>query len=205
MSEHYVEASLVCGRGLTGVAISWFGAGFFDHVDTVLSLDFCKAKGLQPRSLLGARSDWYDHGASLPDGYCDVNDIPRGSRYIPPGVRIRPPDYAKWTARLVLRIPCTAKQAAADLAFGLDQIGKPYELPGLLASFSGLFGWRPRDWRDPTAWWCSELRYRQWEIAGIIERSPLPFWRITPGDVALAGSAIPDAHAVLSYGLPKGG
>ena len=67
MSEHYVEASLVQAPSLTGIGISWFGAGFFDHVDTVLPLAYCKEQGLRPGSLLGSRSDWYESDKPLPD------------------------------------------------------------------------------------------------------------------------------------------
>lgn len=203
----FVSASIVRASGLISESIGWFGADFFSHVDTVLPDTWCDAHAMKdgkpvPRgtagsvpipkgSLLGARSDHHTH---FPDG----SVMPWECL---PGVRIRPPGYAKWTARLIVQMPCTPEQAQKDLDFGLAQLGEPYETMGLLKTFSGLFHWQPRNWRDPSAWWCSELRMRQWEVAGIVE-VPLPFWRITPGDCALAACARQGTRIVESYGLP---
>lgn len=69
-----------------------------------------------------------------------------------PGVQIRPPNYEVWPARDIVEIECSQFIADSWAAFLRRQIGKPYDTIDLLGDF--LAG---RDWRNPDAWWCSEL------------------------------------------------
>jgi hypothetical protein len=166
----HVDVSLVANSGWSSKAIEWFGAGSFSHIDNVLPDWYCKQNGHRLGSLLGARSDHVG-----------------GQR---PGVRIRPPDYENWPKRVILRVPCTPLAAHAWLNYGTAQLGKPYDTVGLLESFGGMaFRRTRRDWRDPVAWWCSELSARMGELGTIFSHLPIPVWKITPGDCALLYSA----------------
>lgn len=76
----------------------------------------------------------------------------------PPGVQIRPPGYIAVQRAEIVTLACDDDQAARWNAFLLAQLGKPYDLVDLLADFVG-----GRNWRNPNAWWCSELGGRSIE------------------------------------------
>ena len=68
----------------------------------------------------------------------------------PPGVQIRTQDYAEWTRKVVIAVPCTLGQKTVALAFATAQIGKPYDPRSIEAFFLA------RDWRSPQSrhWSC---------------------------------------------------
>lgn len=68
-----------------------------------------------------------------------------------PNVRMSTLDEVKAAHKqwAVVDIPCTDTVAANKAA--ISQIGKPYDLWGVL----GL--WLHREWNDVSEWWCSEL------------------------------------------------
>lgn len=66
------------------------------------------------------------------------------------GVQIRLPGYAPFKRVLRVDIPCTDEQETKFYEFAISQIGKPYDKEGIAGI---IFG---RDWRDDSAWFCSE-------------------------------------------------
>jgi hypothetical protein len=159
----YVEVMLVRSTGITSRAIEWFGAGHWSHFANLLT-------------------DWDDPKAEVLDArYDEVG----GQQ---PGVRIRPVSYLKGTERTVLRIPCTPEQRVAWLKAGHGQIGKPYDSRGIWEFLTGDNA--RRDWRDPSAWFCSEYGIWMLEQAGICPPLPLHVNHITPGAAGLVCGAL---------------
>lgn len=139
--------------------------------------------------LLGARSD------------C-VGGAPRG-------VQVREPSYVGDEQVLRVQLECPPAVAAKFEAFLRSQIGKPYDVEGI-AGF--IFG---RDWRDDSAWFCSELVCAGLEHCGYFE-FPLATAtnKVTPAALLLAISAkspvpqsapaAPRLHAVASAPILNG-
>lgn len=100
------------------------------------------------------------------------------------GVQIRPSDYATFTDRLVVTVPATVREAFRFHDFLARQIGKPYDWRAILAFCTA------RNWRDPNAWFCSELIAAALEQAGLIEPLLNAVNKITPCDLALLLSAM---------------
>jgi hypothetical protein len=114
--------------------------------------------------LLGARSDWVG-GA-------------------PPGVRIRPSGYEAWKRRVVFELASTPAQEKLFYDFLMAQVGKPYDK---LAIFSFI---ADRDWRDDSAWFCSELAAAASEHAGACDALYLPANKLSPTAWAVVVSAL---------------
>lgn len=150
----FIRLQFVRERDFSSQVIAWFSAGHVSHVDTLLDDD----------QLLGARSDSVG-GA-------------------PPGVQIRPPDYADFAVRVVMAVPVTVEQKAVYLAFLDDQVGKPYDYKAIWAF---LFN---RNWRETDSWICSELAAAAAERASIVPPLFLAANKITPVAFALAMSAV---------------
>ena len=90
------------------------------------------------------------------------------------GVSVQRPDPSALAARFRAPVPAAAIRAA------LQQLGKPYDLAGVLGV--GLH----RDWRDPGAWFCSELVAWACETAGAPLLRADRLGRITPGQLAMS-------------------
>lgn len=98
------------------------------------------------------------------------------------GVRLRPWGYdaGTRTRELILLLTVTDEQAASFERFLRSQVGKPYDMGGILGLVAG------RNWQDPEHWYCSELM-----AAGLVEcgyfASPLASdcAKITPRDLLL--------------------
>jgi hypothetical protein len=92
------------------------------------------------------------------------------------GVAIRNHDYLgnTRTQRVLVRT-YLADKIYTNL---YSQIGKPYDWRGVVA-----FGLGDRDWRDNSAWFCSELQVWATEAAGFFKRPlNIPFDRLSPRD-----------------------
>jgi uncharacterized protein YycO len=100
------------------------------------------------------------------------------------GVAIRPHDYFGSSATLRIDVPATDEEYSKFWDFVDQQIGKPYDTKAILAFVTG------RDWRDPNAWFCSELVAAALEAAGIVNTLAAPANKITPPDLVLVLSAI---------------
>lgn len=130
---------------------------------------------------------WFSHG-----GYSHVDTVVRegllGARSdrvggAPAGVQIRDPSYIGESPALRVQIECAPDVSMAYEVFVRSQIGKPYDLEGIAGFVSG------RDWRDDSAWFCSELVAAALEGCGYFDH-PLaaPTNKITPADLLLAVS-----------------
>lgn len=140
-----------------GSVISWFNHGPFAHVDSVLP----------DGTLLGARSDIW--------------------KGVPAGVQIRPADYMPFKNPVQAVLDAPQPVADAYYAFLMDQIGKPYDMTGIVGFAFG------RDWRNPAAWFCSELAAAGLEECGYFEHKLIqPASKIAPDDLALLCSAFCD-------------
>ena len=149
-----------------------------------VTLQFCSFG-----SLMGRVIEWFTQGdvghvdVVLPDGTLLGAQDEAGLGGKPSGVQIRPPNYGGMTHIVRVEIPCN--DAAAGLAFARAQIGKPYDVTAIEAFVAD------RDWRNPAAWFCSELAAATLEQAGAFPH-PLasPANRITPAALLLVCSAL---------------
>lgn len=122
-------------------------------------------------------------GAILPDGSeLGARSDHAGGK--PAGVQIRPGDYAKFAYQAVFEIPCSETQGFRFWEFMKAQIGKPYDRSAILGFVTG------RNWRDQSAWICSELVAAALEAAQIVPPLYLIANKITPTACALLVSAI---------------
>lgn len=141
--------------------IAWFGGSPFSHVDAVIPPGLSWA----PEGwLIGARSDRV------------------GGK--PAGVQVRPPDYAKFAARVRFSVPATDAQEGAFYDFLHKQVGKPYDRSAILGFVTG------RNWRKDGQWICSEVISRAGEMSTLFPFLYLAANKITPGSCALAYSAV---------------
>lgn len=104
----------------------------------------------------------------VPEGLLGAQHEALGGK--PPGVWVRPADYGKTCGMLNpirVKLDCTQGQYDTAIGFALAQVGKPYDTTGLVSNF--ILG---RNWRDPNAWWCSELAAEAVGQAGIF-RHPM--------------------------------
>lgn len=136
----------VLGAGLPSRAIAWWGSGYngWSHVDAILPDGSC----------LGARSD-----------------VIGG---VKAGVQIRPPAYEKWVRRAVLKLPCTAGEAAEWETYLRSQVGDPYDKADIL----GLIIGRPIS--SAGHWICSALQTDALERVGKLPKLPLTPQQVSP-------------------------
>lgn len=101
------------------------------------------------------------------------------------GVLIRPQGYTVWQKQVIIEVPCTPLQKAVALEFANAQVGKPYDRTAIFAFVAA------RDWREPDAWFCSELGAATGEHGGFWPQLTSSVNRITPVGLALVCSATP--------------
>jgi uncharacterized protein YycO len=92
------------------------------------------------------------------------------------GVRIRPADYAVFTATKVIHLTVTDQQKAAVLTFATAQVGKPYDMDAI----AGIVA--HRDWRNSDKWFCSEIVTAALESGNVIKPIAMNIDRIVPRD-----------------------
>jgi hypothetical protein len=120
----------------------------------------------------GTRSKWSHVDAVLPNGSL------LGARFRD-GVQIRPSDYIKFPTSM--RVCVETPYADKFYEVLLTQIGKPYDWRAIAA-----FAFGDRDWRDPDAWFCSELQIWAMEQAGFFHnKPPITADRLSPRDQLL--------------------
>lgn len=157
-----IQLQFVRQADFASEAIAWFTQGNFSHVDAVLPNG----------ELLGARHDSV------------------GGK--PPGVQLRPEDYAEWALQVRFTIPCTGDVASHFYNFLLGQIGKPYDMSVIYGFITG------RNWRQRDSWICSELQAAAMEHAGIVRPLYLSASKIAPSALALVSSVIASGRTVLA-------
>jgi hypothetical protein len=103
----------------------------------------------------------------------------------PGGVAIRPPDYQPFAIRRIASIYVPARVETRFDELMRSQLGEPFDSHAMHAVF------KPdntghRDWRDASAWFCSELKAWGLEEAGAFDVPPLVSKdRVTPADLLL--------------------
>jgi hypothetical protein len=142
--------------------IAWFSQGQVSHIGAILPPDH-EFAGCE----LGAR---IDHVGGKPGG-----------------VQIRPADYAHFTRRLFIEIPCTTLQRQSFYAFLLSQEDKPYDWRAILAFATN------RDWRELDSWICSELITAASESADLFD-----------ADLYLASNKVTPVMCVMVHSTIKG-
>lgn len=139
---------------------------------------------------IGARAiEWFSQGqvshvdAVLADGTLLGARSDRIGN-IAAGVQIRPANYEPFVRVVRVVLPCPMDMANAFYSSLIPEIGKPYDSEAIAAF---VFG---RDWRDPLAWFCSELQGAKLETCGYFP-APLatPANKLTPPGLLLACSA----------------
>lgn len=134
------------------------------------------------------RSDFSHVDLVLEDGnLLGASDSPKAP-YLkgnPKGVAIRPPDYQPFAIRRIAHLKASAEVEANFRVVVHSQLGEPFDKEAMHAVFSS----RPhtgRDWRDPDAWFCSELFAWGLEVSGFFPWELLISKdRITPPDLIL--------------------
>lgn len=142
-----------------------------------IALQFAAEDGITAEAIKLYERGWPSHvDAIMPDGSL------LGAR-IENGVAIRKPGYVKFARTELIRLPAGEGIASVFYGFLRQQLGKPYDVKAIIAFAL------PRDWRDPRAWFCSEL------IAAALEQSCFfphrlssPANEVTPRDLMFAVS-----------------
>lgn len=158
-----IRFQFVLGADWSSRLIAWYGQGYggYSHVDALLP----------DGSLLGARSD--EIGGQ------------------PAGVRLRPPNYAKWKARTILELPATVLQAQQWEAYLRTQVGCPYDRADILGFVLG------KPIMSEGHWICSALQLNSLEVIGRIPHLGVTPQQCPPNMLAVILST---AGAVLGGG-----
>ena len=83
-----------------------------------------------------------------------------------------------------LDLPCSDQQLADFMAWMTSQVGKPYAMIDLLGNFLA-----ERDWRESSAWFCSELVAAGLERVGWFKALAVGVQKLSVRDLALCISA----------------
>jgi hypothetical protein len=145
----------------------------------MIALQFAAEDGVTAEIIKLYQRGWPSHvDAVMPDGSL------LGAR-IENGVAIRRAGYVKFvkTEQVRLEVSRDPRGDAAFYDFLRQQLGKPYDVKAIVA-FALI-----RDWRDPRAWFCSELIAAALEHCGFFPH-PLsaPANEVTPRDLMMAVS-----------------
>lgn len=142
-----------------------------------------------PGSLFSAGIEWFSQGivshvdCVLADGSLlgARSDAVMG---VPPGVHIRPPTYIGNDTTVRVTLPTPTGMAAAFYRLVEAEIGKPYDMAAIIGFVAD------RDWREPGAWFCSELQGAMLERCGYFAtKLSTPMNKLTPAGLLLACSA----------------
>ena len=145
----------------------------------MIVLQFCRGGDLG-----SALIEWYGHGQWSHVDAVMPEDTLLGAR-TDGGVAIRPASYLPSsipTWRFAVPAGDAATNEFCELLRG--QIGKPYDWRAIAGFGAG------RDWRDPGAWFCSELQAWALERVGRLPLLATPCNKLTPDDLALVLGAV---------------
>lgn len=154
----------------------------------MVTLQFCAFKGPIPTAI-----EWFTQGTVghvdivMPDGGLLGAQQMAGLGGKPAGVQIRPQGYGGMLNPVRYSLPATPFQEDDFYGFARAQVGKPYDVEAIVAFVVG------RNWRDPSAWFCSELAAAALEHAGIIHTLAAPMNKVTPEGLMLVASALATA------------
>jgi hypothetical protein len=103
---------------------------------------------------------------------------------VPAGVQSRPPNYQTFARKVRFNFSTTPDQEKTFWDFAYAQRGKPYDSEAILAFVVN------RDWRQPGAWFCSELAAACLETATVCPPLYSPVNKIEPVTLAIVCSAL---------------
>ena len=144
----HIQLQFVRARGFSSWLIARFGVQKpgFSHVDIILPPGTYDGVEYERGALLGARDD--EAGGK------------------PPGVWIRPPDYAQWVRKEVLTYFCHPLAAKKAYAWALGEVSKKYD-EDAIAGF--IFG---QAWHKKGDYICSVLAGNFLLQASVIHGNP---------------------------------
>lgn len=170
--DAHIRVMLTAGKTWSSRWIEWWGGGGWSHFANVLP----------DGRIIDARSDV----VTDPDGRPFLG---ADGRPIPPGVEVRPAGYLDSEPRwVVIDVPCTHAQAKGWERRLVSQLHKPYDFPGIADFLTGSLV--DRNWRDESAWFCSELGMWAQEEEGICPQLAAPVFKIPPGEALLIDMAL---------------
>lgn len=154
-----------------------------------IALMFCAFDSFMGRLIrYGTEGEVGHVDAILPNGDLLGAQAAAGLGGKPSGVQIRPEGYqedcgGRNFVRVTIKV--TPKQKDAFLTFLHSQVGKPYDVKSIIGFILG------RQWRDPDAWFCSELIAAALEHAGVFAH-PLRTRndRVTPQELLMICSVL---------------
>lgn len=149
-----------------------------------VTIGFCAARGFFSRAIRWFGVGVYSHVTTLlPDRERVIDARLHG------GVAVRPVSYLANERVFWVDIGCTGAQAKSVYNFLHAQVGKKYDVQGIIDFAVGVEQFH--DWRYHTsAWFCDELAAASWIEAGIAKNPWLPLCRITPGASAILASQL---------------
>jgi hypothetical protein len=109
------------------------------------------------------------------------------------GVSVRPHDYNNVSREIYMQTRTSPDLDAKVYAAALSQVGKPYDLSGII-NFA-----LHRDWRETDSWFCSELVAWAFEQAGYKLLNTPDVNRITPRDLLLSPLLSPTYPSVIKF------
>lgn len=135
-----------------------------------LRYQFSTSTALASRAIRILNCSEFSHvDLMLPEGLLGVSG-PDKSINDPGGVIIRPnPAWPYLDPPKIARVQCSDEVAAKTIEFAKSQIGRPFDNAALYAFLRDRAGIPKtgRNWRDPNAWFCSELQIRALEVGGL--------------------------------------
>jgi len=159
--------------------------GALPQVPPGVTVGFCRGSGFLSRAIEWFGGGYYSHVTTLMPGQREVIDARlRG------GVARRPVSYLKNEAVDWYRLQCSPAQCQAVYEFLTQQLGKRYDVRGIVNFVTGCN--RDPNWVRRSAWFCDELAAASWIHAGIARKPfpQIPLFRITPGGSALMFSQL---------------
>jgi uncharacterized protein YycO len=148
----------------------------------VITLQFSTERGLASWAIRwGTWCDISHVDLLLPKGYL----LGARSDTVNPGVQIRMGDYGDFTRIIQCDYHFSPAQTKLYVDWCFSQIGKPYDTRGIASYFTHKR--RNRDWRDESAWYCSEYHARASEVAEnpFLDFSHIGIFKIDPRDLLL--------------------
>jgi len=150
-----------------------------------VTVGFCRGGGIFSRAIEWFGAGYYSHVTTLlPDRQYVIDARLNG------GVARRPLSYLKNVRIDWYTLVCNPAEQAKVYSFLYSQIGKKYDVQGIVDFVTGYN--RDANWSKRSAWFCDELAAASWIYAGIAKRPfpEMPVFRITPGGSALICSQL---------------
>jgi hypothetical protein len=155
----------------------------------MIKLQFSRSTELVSLLIAKACRSQFSHvDAVLEDGnLLGASDSPKAPiiEGNPRGVAIRPPDYQAFAIRRIAHIYVPTRVEARFNDILRSQLGEPFDNTAMHRVFNS----EPdpeQNWKDASAWFCSELKAYSAEEAGVFDVPPIiTMNKVTPNDLLL--------------------